>query len=104
MCLKKIGCLVSVFSQFFFRNKSWLGESLFEHLRQQKKQVFLISVSYCFHFCAIYCCSVAYDLTFISLQDHCSKNILNIRLIDLKYFVSASALSSLANGVKVFGR
>jgi len=47
-----------------------------------------------FHFCAFYCCNVTYDLIFIALQDHCSRNILNIRWIDLKYFVIVVALIS----------
>ena len=53
-----------------------LRESLYEDLHQQNKQVFRISVSYYFHLCTAYCYNVAYDIIFIFLQDHCSRNIL----------------------------
>jgi len=47
---------------------------MFEDLHQQNEQVFLICVSHCFHFRAVYCCIIGYDCIFISLQEHCSGN------------------------------
>jgi len=53
---------------------NWLYELLFKDLHQQNEPVFLIWVSHCFHFRAVYGCIIAHDGILISLQEHCSAN------------------------------
>jgi len=75
MCLKKIGCIVSNFSNSRLFRKTiitWIVERRFAPTEQS----FLISVSSCFHFCTGTCWNAAYDLNSISLQDQCNRNIL----------------------------
>jgi len=54
--------------------------------------MFLILVSYSFHFCAVCCCNVGRDGIFTSLQVEIFQ--LNVRLIGLKYSDSCVVCSS----------
>jgi len=52
MC-SKLGCVVSNFSARFFQ-KTIDYMTRVEDFQLQNKQNFLISISYCFYFCAVY--------------------------------------------------
>jgi len=84
----------SNFSALFSTRKqsiTWVVVWIFSLIEEK---VFLIWVSYCFNFRAVYCCSAGHDGIFISLQESCSKInlMLNWLVCDTPGVVTFSAL------------